>query len=455
MRKLFILLFSSASSLLMAQNTNPIQEAMANYDYETALTLIDQETPTVPLLYQKGKALKSLGNNREALQVYEEVVMQDSLNPRAYIEAAECCKSLLKNKQALKYYQKAVDLNPDNKYARIQYITLLLNQRKFDEALGESSLLTETDSSAVALHLQAQSFEGVDDILAALGCYENIQEKYPNDFLAAAKAARLHIEGAFYNYAIEATEKYRQIDSTNVIVNQQNALAYCLMKDYQTAIQRYEQLLSLGDSTFTTCYYLGVSYYAVEKFYEAHDILEVARQYDKRNVNLLYYLGRSCSKTSWKDQGVAYLEEAVAYATPPDSAMVRLYVGLTDCYKMALMPKEQIKTMQDRYDKYDIENHKLLYDMAYVYQYQLKDKKNTERCLEAFLKTRPKNSSEQPETDDKGNVILGLSTYYGAAETWLKDLREKKKVDDFFQGKVIAVPTNTKKTETSRDTVKK
>ena len=70
MRKLFILLFFSASSLLMAQNTNPIQEAMANYDYETALMLIDKETPTVPLLYQKGKALKSLGNNREALQVY-------------------------------------------------------------------------------------------------------------------------------------------------------------------------------------------------------------------------------------------------------------------------------------------------------------------------------------------------------------------------------------------------
>ena len=43
MRKLFILLFFSASSLLMAQNTNPIQEAMANYDYETALTLIDKD----------------------------------------------------------------------------------------------------------------------------------------------------------------------------------------------------------------------------------------------------------------------------------------------------------------------------------------------------------------------------------------------------------------------------
>ena len=58
MRKLFIsLCFSACCSLLAAQTTNPIQEAMANYDYETALMLIDQETPTVPLLYQKGKAL--------------------------------------------------------------------------------------------------------------------------------------------------------------------------------------------------------------------------------------------------------------------------------------------------------------------------------------------------------------------------------------------------------------
>lgn len=435
MRILFILLCFSASSWLMAQNTNPIQEAMANYDYEKALALINQEEATVPLLYQKGKALKSLGNNREALQVYEEVIVQDSLNPRAYIEAAECCKALAKGKQALKYYQKAVEMNPKNKYARIQYINLLLNQRQFEEALGESSLMTETDSTAIALHLQAQSFEGLEDFLAALGCYENILAKYPQDYLAAAKTARIYIEGQFYDYAIEATEKYRQIDSTNIAVNQQNALAYCLKKDYETAIKRYEYLFNQGDKSFATCFYLGVSYYALERFYEAHDVLEIARKFDPKNVNLLYYLGRACSKTSWKEEGVNYLEEAVAYAMPPDSAMVRLYIGLTDCYKMARMYKEQIKSMQDRYKKYDIENHKLLYDMAFVYQYSLKDKKNAERCLEAFLKTKPKDSEEKPEMDDKGNVILGKKTYYGAAENWLKDLKEKKKVEDFFQGK--------------------
>jgi hypothetical protein len=151
------------------------------------------------------------------------------------------------------------------------------------------------------------------------------------------------------------------------------------------------------------------------------------------------------------------LEEAVAYATPADSAMIRLYIGLTNCYKMAGQPKMQVKAMKERYEKYDVTNHKLLYDMAYIYQYYLKDLKNTERCLEAFLKTRPKSSSkeDQPETDEQGNVILGIRTHYNSAENWLKDLREKKKVNDFFQGKVTAVPTNTPKTEKTGETTKK
>ena len=59
MRKLFIsLCFSACCSLLAAQTTNPIQEAMTNYDYETALMLIDQAPPRGALLYQKGKARK-------------------------------------------------------------------------------------------------------------------------------------------------------------------------------------------------------------------------------------------------------------------------------------------------------------------------------------------------------------------------------------------------------------
>lgn len=73
--------FFTCCALLSAQNINSIQEAMADYDYETALLLISKEEATIPLLYQKGKALKGLGENDKALAVFREVVLQDSLNP--------------------------------------------------------------------------------------------------------------------------------------------------------------------------------------------------------------------------------------------------------------------------------------------------------------------------------------------------------------------------------------
>lgn len=441
MKRIIFLLLLCPATLLLAQNTDRIQEAMANYDYETALSLIAAKKPTTPLLLQKGKALRGLGLNTEALSTYQEIITNDTTNSRAFIEAAECCRTLAKSNQALEYYERALDLNPENKYVRIQYINLLLSLQKFRDALGESSLMTEKDSSAIALHLQAQSFEGMGEPLPAAGCYYNIQEKYPSDYLAAAKLGAINISGSYFDEAIEATEKYRQIDTTNIAVNRQNALAYCLKQDYPTAIRRYEYLVNQGDSSFHTCYYLGISYYAVEKYYEAHDLLEVARKYDPENVNLLYYLGRACAKTSWKKQGVDYLEKAIDLSIPKDSSMTRLYIGMTDCYKMAQMYKEQLASMKERYQKYDRQNHKLLYDMAHLSFSALKDKKSTERYLEAFLKTRPKeDKAEQAKLNEKGELVLGMANYYNAAANWLKDLKSKQKIEDFFQnGKTEAI----------------
>lgn len=441
MKRIIFLLLLCPATLLLAQHTDRIQEAMANYDYETALSLIVTKKPTTPLLLQKGKALRGLGLNTEALSTYQEIIKNDTTNSRAFIEAAECCRTLAKSNQALEYYERALDLNPENKYVRIQYINLLLSLQKFRDALGESSLMTEKDSSAIALHLQAQSFEGLGELLPAAGCYYNIQKKYPSDYLAAAKLGAINIAGSYFDEAIEATEKYRQIDTTNIAVNRQNALAYCLKQDYPTAIRRYEYLVNQGDSSFHTCYYLGISYYAVEKYYEAHDFLEVARKYDPENINLLYYLGRACAKTSWKKQGVEYLEKAINLSIPKDSSMTRLYIGMTDCYKMAQMYKEQLASMKERYQKYDRQNHKILYDMAHLSFSALKDKKSTERYLEAFLKTRPKDDkAEQAKLNEKGELVLGMTNYYNAAANWLKDLKSKQKIEDFFQnGNIEAI----------------
>jgi len=438
MKQLILFLLLGTCNTLFAQHTKLIQEAMNNYDYEKAIMLIDKEQPTTELLFQKGKVLKSLGRNAEALHTFRQIIAGDSLNQRAFIEAAECCKQSAKYQDALKYYQKAIDIHPDNKYVRIQYISLLCNLQQYEEAFGESSVLAETDSSAVILHLQAQSLEGRTGFLdAALGCYHVIQDKYPDDYLAAAKLGQIYNAMQFYEYAIEATEKYREADTTNVVVNRQNAQAYCLSGDYPMAIKRYEYLVGQRDSSFHTYYYLGVSYYATEKFYEAHDMLEIARKYDPENVNLLYYLGRACAKTSWKKQGIEYLETAIDLSLPKDSAMTRLYKGLRDCCRLGREPAKAIQAAKDQY-KYDKTNHKLLYDIAIDYLF-MKDNKNATHYLEVFLKTRPKDTKETAiEINKKGEVEVNMEYYYRSAMETLKKLKQKAKEEDFFKNGTLS-----------------
>ncbi|MDE6347630.1 MAG: tetratricopeptide repeat protein [Bacteroides sp.] len=441
MRKFSILLcLCTCCSFLTAQNTSPIQEAMANYDYETVLSLIEQEPPTLPLLYQKGNALKGLKRTKEALSVFREIAEQDSLNPRAYIEAAECYKALAQYSETLAYYEEAIRLNPENTYARLQYINMLMGMKRYRESLKESSLLAEKDSSAYVLHLRAESMGWVYDnteITRVIDAYLDIQRRYPDDYLAAAKLGNIYVAGHQYEDAIDITEKYRSIDSTNILVNRVNAQAYCLNKDYPKAIERYEQLLQEKDSTFQTCFYAGISYYALENFYPAHDLLKRALKEDRNNINLLYYLGRACSKTSWKKEGVEYLETAINLTIPNDSIMSRLYVGLADCYKMAQQYADQAKALLTQYEKYDRQKHKLLYDVAFIYYYRLKNVPKAEHYLTAYLKTRPKGDKEKAqEVDADGVPIIGETNRYNAAENWLKDIREKRKKEEFFKGKV-------------------
>lgn len=437
MRKLLIsFCLSTCCTLLTAQNVNPIQEAMANYDYETALTLIDQAPASIPLLYQKGKALKELGKNAEALTVYQDIINQDSLTLRAYIEAAECCKPLAKQREALEYYRHALRLNPDHKYARLQHIALLMSMKRYRESLKEAESLTKTDSSAYVLHLRAGSMEQVylnDSILQVIEAYQDIRRRFPEDYLSAAKLGNVYIAGQEYAEAIGVTEEYRTIDSTNIAVNRINAQAYCLNKDYPQAIEKYNRLLAEKDSTFQTCFYAGISHYAVEDFYTAHDLLECALKQDPTNINVLYYLGRSCAKTSWKKRGVECLEKAVQLSIPNDSAMARLYTGLADCYKMNRQYKKQIETLLEQYKEYEPQKHRLLYDAAFVSHYQLKDSKKAEEYLVAYLKTRPKESEQ--ELSEDGTPVITEHNRYNAAENWLNDIRKKRKEEEFFKGK--------------------
>lgn len=424
---LFCLLFSG---IMHAQNSH-IREAMQNYDYEKALILIDAEPPTPAVNFQKGLALKGLNRYPEAIATLEQLTLNKPNHLQALAELAECYKLNGKYNDAFRCYEAARTLNPKNKYFILQQINLLCNSEQYEKARILCEQVIVADSSAVNLRTLGICYEGVNHPNSAQICYEKALEKVPNDMLSVNRLANLYINTTEYQKAIDLTENYRHTDSTQITINRQNAMAYCLTKQYEKAIDRYLSLINNGDSTYLTYYYLGASYFGSENFYEAHDFLEKAYKTNPENVNLLYLLGKACYKTSWKKEGMAYINTAIDLTIPKDEELAKLYKALAESAGLNGLYLKQIEALKKVY-QYDPTYKYSLYLTGMIYDRQLHDTKKAIKYLEAFLKTKPNDKEDETTAtfDEKtGQVTVNTISYYQAAKRAL----EKLKAESFFK----------------------
>lgn len=424
MKKSLCLLLSFLFSLLLKGQS--IQEAMDNYDYATVLKQIEKENhlSTKNLLY-KAIALKNLHRSNEAMNVLKEIETNEPNNQQVLIELAECSKLLGRTEQATEYYRRITELNPQHQYAQFQYARQLSNRGKYDLAKQTISELIKTDSSAVSLRLLAECYEHKKDFKKAIEIYSQTIKKHPYDYLSYLKLGAILIDNECYQKVKVMTEEFRKTDSTNIEINRQNALSYFLVKEYKTAIERYNQLTEQGDSTLQTLYFLGISHYALYHYYEAHDWLERAYQIKPEDTNLLYYLGRACSKTSWKEEGIEHLCKAIELTIPKDSTMGRLYRGLADCYKLNSDYPEMILALKEQL-KYEPEKQILFYKIGEIYYY-LKDYDNAKFYLDKFLNTKTKNRLKVDGDDEEESISYEKS--YAAAENLLRKIRK----ENFFK----------------------
>ena len=242
-----------------------------------------------------------------------------------------------------------------------------------------------------------------------------------------------HIAAIFNNNeqfqdAVDVTEKYRLTDTLNVDVNRQNAKAYCMLKEYPTAVKRYEALKEMGDRSFATLYYLGVSHYGDNWVYGARDNLLEAHRKAPNDVNVLYYLGKASARSSWKAEGVEYMKKALEIVVPTDSLMARLYDGLVECQRYVKTdPYERIETMKRLYSY--TKKYKIFYQIADIYDRQ-KDYANAVHYYEKYMSLVPKDRQEA--LDDEGKPIPNAETLYQRVKRRI----EKIKAEDFFRNGV-------------------
>ena len=132
MKKFVTLLLCMLPVSLFAQVNDGIRQAMDNYDYETVVTLIEPDCQDSLLLITKAQALKAMNRYPEAIGVFNSLILKDSTNTKVLIDLAECYKLTGNSRRAANCYQKAMNLQPENKFFRLQFIRSLLASEDYE-----------------------------------------------------------------------------------------------------------------------------------------------------------------------------------------------------------------------------------------------------------------------------------------------------------------------------------
>lgn len=435
MKKLIVFLLLALPWALCAQTEADIRKAIAEYNYEFPIMQIVPVCGDSVLTPLRAQALKAMNRTSEALQEWNSLLKSDSTDVKILIELADCYRLTNRTSQAALCYAKAVAIQPENKYFRQQHIRTLLANEDYEAARSASHAFLEKDSlSATGYQLLGMAYEGMamdnpEELANAFFAYNLAYRRDSLDGQTVAHLASIFNNSEQFEDAISLTEVYRLSDTLHIDVNRQNAKAYCMLKDYTKAIDRYEALKAMGDRTFTTLYYLGISHYGNNWPYGAQENLLEAHKKNPQDVNVLYYLAKSCARSSWKAEAVEYMKTALQLTIPEDSLLVRLYDGLDDCLKADHKsdPYERIEVLKKLYSLN--KKYILLYNIASIYDRQ-KDYANAVYYYEKYLTQVPKNKYEV--LDDEGNPIPDAESLYQRVRKRV----EKIKAEDFFRNGV-------------------
>lgn len=415
---------------LQAQDKEQIRAAAERFDYEEVMAMtasadsLDKECRDWRL-----EACRALGRWKEAERLLRSRLVRDSTEVGVWVDLAECCQRMGNLHESAVCYRRAVGLVPESGFLRQRYIQTLLGGEDFQQAKKACHDWLERDSAAAtAYRLLGQTYEALDSMEIAFLEYRAAYHIDSLDAQTVARVANVFNDNGQHQDAVGVTETYRMTDTTNVDVNRQNAKAYCMLRRYPEAIQRYEALKRAGDRSFLTLYYLGISYFGGNWFYGAYENLKEALSKSPAtpaNVSTLVYFARSAARTSWKEEGVRAMEEAVKLVQPSDTLMGELYGMLAECYHFLPDSWKEVETMVQQYGY--TRNYALLYNIGIRYE-MLKDRKNAVRYLRKYMEEVPEE--KRFERDEQGNILEDVMTAYRDAYRRVRKLEEER----FFEG---------------------
>ena len=401
------------------------KQLMQEYRYKEAIEWLDEQPETVDNLLLKAESYEKLYDYDAAIAVYEKVLAQDSTQLSVVIALAESNYQAGDGDKSLVYWTKALQLSPDNVYLKTKKAIAHYRISDWKGTIETSKAVFETDSVPLLLRMTGDANLQLYRLDTALYYYNKAVEKNPSDYVATNKLANFYYSAQLYPEAIETTRAYLEnINRNQKSVGQLHGMALYSNGDYKDAIKQLELNTQLGDSTYSTVYFLGMSFYASKLYYESIEWLEKAYLINADDVNLLYYYGTALSRTYDRRRGIEILHEGVDMIERQvemlydfDISFAHAYQTNNNYQKAIQYYKSAIKRRPDKAI--------LLYNIAHIYDIT-KSYKQAIDYYERFLKTKPKDLDiSQPVGADGKESVQKIVFYYYMSSTRISKLKEE------------------------------
>ena len=421
---ILIIILSMISTLSQAQQDS-VKIFMQQFRYKEAIEWLDNEPETVDNLFLKAENHEKLYDYHAATANYEKALAQDTTQLSIIIALAESYYQAGDSDKSLVYWTKALQLSSENIYLKTKKAIAHYRISDWIGTIESCRKVFETDSVPLLMRMTGDANLQLLRMDTALFYYNKTIEKNPSDYIAVNKLANFYYAAKIYPKAIETTGAYlKNINPNQKSVGQLHGMALYSNGDYKDAIERLELNTQLGDSTYSTSYFLGMSYYASKHYSDAIPWLEKAYMIKAEDVNLLYYYGTALSRTYDRKRGIEILQEGVDMIAKQmemmydfDISFAHAYQGYGSHLKAIQYYKSAIKRQPDKTI--------ILYNIASAYDITKNEKKALD-YYERFLKTKPKDLdiSKPVGSPDKDNVSM-KDFYYQVAYKRITILKEE------------------------------
>ncbi|MGV8962833.1 MAG: tetratricopeptide repeat protein [Candidatus Saccharimonadaceae bacterium] len=407
-----ILLLSMISTYVLAQ-ANQAKDLIQQLRFSEAIEWLKNQPETIDNLLLNAESHEKLYDYYAATSIYEKALAHDSTQLSIIIALAESYYQAGDSDKSLVYWTKALQLSPENIYLKTKKAIAHYRISDWKGTIESCKKVFETDSVSLLMRMTGDANLQLLRSDSALFYYTKTVEKNPSDHIATNKLADFYYSAQLYTEAIQRTGNYLEnINPNQKSVSQLHGMALYSNGDYKEAIKQLELNTQLGDSTYTTSYFLGMSYYASKHYYESIPWLEKAYLIKADDVNLVYFYGTALSRTYDRKRGIEILQEGVDIIEKQmemiydfDISFANAYQASGNYLKAIQYYKSAIKRQPDKKTR--------LYNIAHNYDNN-KNYKEAIYYYERFLNTKPNDLdiSKPIGSSGKDNVEMKEFYYY-------------------------------------------